>query len=150
MVTKVLCVAEKPSIAKAVANHLSNNQVQTVISNPSLSPFKPELTVSQRPIPGNPYVKNYTFPYVFPTWGQCDVTMTSVLGHLLSHDFEARYRAWESCDPGQLFDARIETYVDDDKKPIAANIERQARFNDYLYIWTDCDRGRREYRDGDP
>jgi hypothetical protein len=30
MVTKVLCVAEKPSIAKAVANHLSNNQVTTV------------------------------------------------------------------------------------------------------------------------
>lgn len=30
MVTKVLCVAEKPSIAKAVANHLSGNQVTTV------------------------------------------------------------------------------------------------------------------------
>lgn len=30
MVIKVLCVAEKPSIAKAVANHLANNQVTTV------------------------------------------------------------------------------------------------------------------------
>ena len=30
MVTKVLCVAEKPSIAKAVANHLSGGNVQTV------------------------------------------------------------------------------------------------------------------------
>lgn len=30
MVTKVLCVAEKPSIAKAVANHLAGGQVQTV------------------------------------------------------------------------------------------------------------------------
>jgi len=30
MVTKVLCVAEKPSIAKAVANHLSGNQVNVV------------------------------------------------------------------------------------------------------------------------
>lgn len=30
MVTKVLCVAEKPSIARAVANHLSGNQVTTV------------------------------------------------------------------------------------------------------------------------
>lgn len=30
MVTKVLCVAEKPSIAKAVANHLSGNQVTPV------------------------------------------------------------------------------------------------------------------------
>lgn len=30
MVTKVLCVAEKPSIAKAVANHLGGGNVQTV------------------------------------------------------------------------------------------------------------------------
>ena len=29
-VTKVLCVAEKPSIAKAVANHLSGNHTSTV------------------------------------------------------------------------------------------------------------------------
>jgi len=30
MVTKVLCVAEKPSIAKAVANHLAGGVVNTV------------------------------------------------------------------------------------------------------------------------
>ena len=36
MVQQVLCVAEKPSIAKAVANHLSDNNVTTV-SNKSLS-----------------------------------------------------------------------------------------------------------------
>ena len=30
MVTKVLCVAEKPSIAKAVANHLAGGHVQFV------------------------------------------------------------------------------------------------------------------------
>lgn len=35
MVTKVLCVAEKPSIAKAVANHLSGNQITTVSTNSS-------------------------------------------------------------------------------------------------------------------
>lgn len=33
MVTKVLCVAEKPSIAKAVANHLSGGSAQTVSTN---------------------------------------------------------------------------------------------------------------------
>lgn len=30
VVTKVLCVAEKPSIAKAVATHLGGGQFQTV------------------------------------------------------------------------------------------------------------------------
>jgi DNA topoisomerase-3 len=34
MVTKVLCVAEKPSIAKAVANHLSGGNIQTVSPRP--------------------------------------------------------------------------------------------------------------------
>ncbi|KAK6388299.1 hypothetical protein LTR65_007977 [Meristemomyces frigidus] len=122
MVTKVLCVAEKPSIAKAVANHLAGGQVQT------------------RNIQGNPYVKNYEFSYNFPTWGQCNVTMTSVLGHLLSHDFDAQYKSWRSCDPSALFEAHIETFVEDDKKAVAENIKQQARYNRVLYIWTDCDR----------
>lgn len=66
--------------------------------------------------------------------------MTSVAGHLLSHDFEERYKNWRACDPSALFEARIETFVEDGKKGIAQNIERQARYSQILYIWTDCDR----------
>jgi DNA topoisomerase III len=66
--------------------------------------------------------------------------MTSVSGHILSHDFEMRYRAWKSCDPSQLFETTIETSVEDDRKPISRNIEQQARYSQILYIWTDCDR----------
>lgn len=33
MVTRVLCVAEKPSIAKAVAGHLAGGSFQTVSGN---------------------------------------------------------------------------------------------------------------------
>ena len=55
-------------------------------------------------------------------------------------DFERRYKGWNSCDPRDLFEAQIETFVADDKKPVADNIERQARGVRYLYIWTDCDR----------
>ncbi|KAK4541428.1 hypothetical protein LTR36_008029 [Oleoguttula mirabilis] len=96
--------------------------------------------VQTRNIQGNPYVKNYEFSYNFPTWGQCNVTMTSVLGHLLSHDFDAQYKSWRSCDPSALFEAHIETFVEDDKKAVAENIKQQARYNRVLYIWTDCDR----------
>ena len=89
---------------------------------------------------GNQFIKNYCFQYNFPTWGPCDVTMTSVAGHLVSQDFEARYKSWKSCEPSALFQARIDTYVEDSKKPIARNIETQARYSQILYIWTDCDR----------
>ncbi|GAB7357976.1 hypothetical protein MBLNU230_g0143t1 [Neophaeotheca triangularis] len=122
MVTKVLCVAEKPSIAKAVANHLAPGQVQ--IRHP----------------PGCTYQKNYEFHYNFQTWGQCDVTMTSVSGHLLGQDFASQYRGWRSCDPSVLFEATIVPTLDESRKPIAKNIEQQARHAQILYIWTDCDR----------
>ena len=86
------------------------------------------------------YIKNYCFAYTFPTWGPCEVTMTSVAGHLTSHDFAAQFRGWKSCDPSALFDAQIDTFVDEKSKPIAKNIETQARYSQRLYIWTDCDR----------
>ncbi|KAE8451287.1 hypothetical protein EG329_004452 [Mollisiaceae sp. DMI_Dod_QoI] len=44
---KILCVAEKPSISKAVAGHLSGGQFTT------------------RNVLGNPYVKNYCFTFDF-------------------------------------------------------------------------------------
>lgn len=89
---------------------------------------------------GNVYTKNYQFHYNFPTWGQCEVTMTSVAGHLLSHDFDSQYRNWRSCDPSALFEARIDTFVVEGMKAVSKNIEVQARYSQYLYIWTDCDR----------
>ncbi|KAI9703604.1 MAG: DNA topoisomerase [Candelina mexicana] len=123
MARKILCVAEKPSIAKSVATHLSGGSCQA------------------RSIPGNPYVKNYEFDFLFaPPWGQCQVTMTSVLGHINGLDFEQRYRKWNSCQPGQLFDAPVESFVDVKQEPIAKNIEQQARYAKALFIWTDCDR----------
>jgi DNA topoisomerase-3 len=137
VVRTVLCVAEKPSIAKAIANHLGD-QVTTV-STDARNPLV-ELMDVQHNIQGNPYVKNYEFDYAFPQWGHCSVTMTSVLGHLLSHEFEPRYKSWTSCDPSALFDARIEVFVGSNGKSIADNIKRHARRADVLYIWTDCDR----------
>jgi DNA topoisomerase-3 len=96
--------------------------------------------IVQHNVQGNPYVKNYEFDYTFPQWGHCRVTMTSVLGHLRSQEFETRYKSWTSCDPSALFDAKIEVFVDRNRKSIADNIKRHARRADLLYIWTDCDR----------
>ncbi|SLM39842.1 dna topoisomerase iii [Lasallia pustulata] len=123
MAPKILCVAEKPAIAKAVANHLGGGRVHT------------------RNIPGNQYVKNYEFDFAFgPPWGTCPVTMTSVIGHLTGLDFPMQYRKWHSCPPGQLFDVPVVETLDQDKRAIADNITQQARYARALFIWTDCDR----------
>lgn len=66
--------------------------------------------------------------------------MTSVLGHLISHDFHSSYRSWKSCDPSALFEAPIEQFVADDKQAVSKNIESKARYSHILFIWTDCDR----------
>jgi len=119
---KILCVAEKPAIAKAVAQHLAGGRVTT------------------HSIRGNPYVKNYEFDFNFRQWGNCSVTMTSVLGHMTSLDFDQKYKSWKSCQPGQLFEAETVTTVDKDKKALADNLKQQARYARILFIWTDCDR----------
>ncbi|KAI9041179.1 DNA topoisomerase 3 [Aspergillus affinis] len=122
-VQRVLCVAEKPAIAKAVAQHLSGGSFQTLH------------------VRGNQYVKNYVFEFNFGNpWGTCAVTMTSVIGHLTSLDFQRQYKGWLSCPPGALFEAPVHEGVDSDKTAIANNIQEQAKYCQALFIWTDCDR----------
>ncbi|KAJ6092741.1 hypothetical protein N7486_008030 [Penicillium sp. IBT 16267x] len=123
MARKILCVAEKPAIARAVATHMSGGSFQT------------------HAIRGNQYVKNYEFEFDFgDPWGNCSVTMTSVIGHLTGLDFERQYKGWQSCPPSVLFEAPVNEDVDKDKLPIAENIRNQARYSKALFIWTDCDR----------
>ncbi|KAG0664482.1 DNA topoisomerase [Maudiozyma exigua] len=122
---KVLCVAEKNSIAKSVSQILSGGNIQ--VSN---SPYK--------------YVKNYKFNYdgfSFATGnGSCEVTMTSVAGHLTSTDFNNEFYGWGRCNPFELFDANISHSKNPDQQKIGTNIQTLARNVDYLMIWTDCDR----------
>ncbi|ETN36211.1 uncharacterized protein HMPREF1541_08488 [Cyphellophora europaea CBS 101466] len=122
MPPKILCVAEKPAIAKAVAQHLAGGQ----LSNHSIA--------------GNRYVRNYEFTFNFRQWGNCSVVMTSVLGHLTSLEFDPQFKGWKSCQPSALFEAATHTEVDTDKQAIARNIQNQARYARTLFIWTDCDR----------
>ena len=121
---KVLCVAEKNSIAKEVANILSGGS-----SRARDSPWK--------------FAKNYDFTYNFPNVGQCQVTMTAVSGHILGTDFGPEY-AWGRCPPGRLFEAPLITKVtaekDNRSQKIHDNIVKESRNADRLMIWTDCDR----------
>ncbi|KAH6654346.1 DNA topoisomerase [Truncatella angustata] len=119
---RVLCVAEKPSIAKAVAGHLSGGSQQVRNTR-------------------DKYIKNYTFDYDFGQgWGNCSVTMTAVLGHLTTTQFTAEYKDWKFPPPDSLFNAPVVTTIVEDKTNVANNIEQQAKYCQGLCIWTDCDR----------
>lgn len=117
---KVLCVAEKPSIAKEVTNVLSGGRLTKRSSKSKYNP-------------------NFDFKFNFPNHGLCDVTMTSVIGHITNMDFPPEY-SWGKIPPGRLFDLPIKVHPDKSKLPIHQNIANEARSASYLMIWTDCDR----------
>ncbi|BFZ55863.1 DNA topoisomerase [Savitreella phatthalungensis] len=120
---RVLCAAEKPSIAKGVASILGGQ--------PSKRPGKSQ------------YNPNYDFTFDFGTnsgLGQCDVTMTSVAGHLTDVEFNPPFNEWNSCAPAELFDKSVTALVKDSNKAMERNIATEARAAQYLVIWTDCDR----------
>ncbi|KDQ57416.1 hypothetical protein JAAARDRAFT_193749 [Jaapia argillacea MUCL 33604] len=115
---RVLCVAEKSSIARSITQILSGGQFDT------------------RNTPCR-YIKNYEFDY---PQTRSHFTVTAVSGHLISHDFTDAHRQWHSCDPFSLFDAPIQAKVEDDNKPIEKNLIAEAKKSQSLIIWTDCDR----------
>lgn len=121
---KVLCVAEKNSIARNVATILGGSSIDKTRSS------------------GYTYVKNYDFRFNgFPfTTQTCEVTMTSVAGHLCSLDFHGERYGWGRCNSFELFDAPLRDTMSKDQQLIANNIRREARFADVVIIWTDCDR----------
>lgn len=68
-------------------------------------------------------------------------------------DFTSDYRGWNSCDPFDLFEAPVTTFISNvgaerfgseltcqDFKPVEKNLQNEARRADLLMIWTDCDR----------
>ncbi|KAJ1026722.1 hypothetical protein NDA16_002320 [Ustilago loliicola] len=119
---RILCVAEKPSIAKSIANILARG-------HPSNRPGKDK------------YCRNYDFQYRMPgVQGMVDMTMTSVRGHLTEADFGPQHKGWRSCQPADLFEAPIITGLSNDAKAIGQNLRMEARNADAVMIWTDCDR----------
>lgn len=119
---KILCVAEKPSIAKAISDILGGGKVHIRETK-------------------DIYNKNYDIRFKFNfSWGDSFVTITSVRGHLIEWQFEEKVKKWNSCNPLSLFDAKIVPTISKDMKNIHDNISKESKYAQGLYIWTDCDR----------
>ncbi len=65
--------------------------------------------------------------------------MTCVTGHMTKLEFGPEFDDWRYPPPEQLFSAPVHTVIPQDKKALADNIERQAKYARALFIWTDCD-----------
>lgn len=119
MVRDVLCVTEKPSIARALAAALGGGDV--------------------RRHRGGKYISNYEFAFNSSCWGSCAVTVTSATGHITDVSFPPPNNKFNG-DGFVLFSAPITCEVMPENKKVASNIENLARKVNTLYIWTDCDR----------
>ncbi|KAK3284561.1 hypothetical protein CYMTET_7800 [Cymbomonas tetramitiformis] len=122
-VPRVLCVAEKPSVASAIAEALSGGRKRTRSNAEGHAPM----------------CRLHDFFFHFPpAKGKCSVTVTSVIGHLHSMDFNE----YTGEDPGNLYGARVRKIVEEStaSNGIEEHILAAAQGCDFLYLWLDCDR----------
>lgn len=79
---KILMVAEKPSIAKSIADALSNGKYSQ----------------------GGGKMPVYTYTGSFKSHSQCEIKVTSVAGHVFNRDFPSKFQD-RRADPEMLFEA---------------------------------------------
>mmetsp|Transcript_19383 Transcript_19383/g.58606 ORF Transcript_19383/g.58606 Transcript_19383/m.58606 type:complete len:243 (+) Transcript_19383:59-787(+) len=121
---KVLSVAEKPSIAKSLAQVFGGARRRQ--SHDTYSCFWDLPRVPIR-LDGQRV--------------EVPMTITSVRGHIQALDFEPEYKTWSSCSPGALFlEAQVRKFVPQDMAGLLANLEEGARQATVLMLWLDCDR----------
>jgi len=114
----VLCVAEKPSIAEAIARALApHGQYHTRMGG----------------------LKVHEFTAMFLDKGIANFKVAGVFGHIFGTDFPPQYNSWDAIDPVQLFSAPV-IKKEEDKKHVTSSLQHEARGCDYVVLWLDCDR----------
>ena len=117
---KVLMVAEKPSVAKMIAEHLSGGRFRT---------RKGQSRANQI----------FEFIKWFgPAQQKCKLMVTSVVGHIFGLNFEnGRVR-----DLVDLFDAKVQKVIEETTKKlrIVEHLQELGDEADFLFLWLDCDR----------
>ena len=114
--TIVLMVAEKPSIAEAIAKILAHGK--TFNRRGGKTPVFE--------FPGNFQGRGVTF------------RVTSVIGHVFNTDFPSQYQNWDAVDPLTLFDAQV--VKNEANSSVVRHLQSEAKKADYLVLWLDCDR----------
>lgn len=122
----VLHIAEKPSIAQAIAKGLAKGASFNSNSHSKLPIYEFTVPSSTQPFPKAPFAS------------KCTHRVSSVAGHVYSVDFPSTYQSWDSVDPAELFHAPIQ------KKPcqgsVVKHLQSCSKNVDFIVLWLDCDR----------
>ncbi|CAD7922143.1 unnamed protein product [Amoebophrya sp. A25] len=116
----VLMVAEKPSIAKVIAEHLSGGRYRT------------RRGVSRA-------CQTYEFVCHFaPARGRCRLIVTSVIGHV----FGLTFKKQKGLRPEWMFAAEVSKEIEEGsrKMRVPEHLSELASECEYLALWLDCDR----------
>eukprot|EP00392_Amoebophrya_sp_AT5.2_P018702 g19308.t1 len=123
----VLMVAEKPSIAKIIAEHLSGGRYRT------------RRALSRA-------CQTYEFVCAFrPAQQKCKLIVTSVIGHVFGLTFTKQ----KGLRPEDMFDASVTKELEDTSRKMRVpehmkepdeHLQELAKECEYLALWLDCDR----------
>jgi DNA topoisomerase-3 len=114
----VLMIAEKPSIAKSISEALSNN------------PRNRKLGRGSGIFQFDGYFGNT----------KANFTVSSVMGHVYTSDFQKHHNKWDAIDYLDLYDVPIEKLEANIKTKIPEHLRRLARGKDIICLWLDCDK----------
>ncbi|KRX67416.1 DNA topoisomerase 3-beta-1 [Trichinella sp. T9] len=116
----VLMVAEKPLLAKSIAEILSNGRMST-----------------RRGFNGVCSIHEYDGDF----FGQSvRFKMTSTCGHVMTMNFPKKYNDWDRVDPATLFHADVIKEEANPKLKMVNFLASEGRGVDYLVLWLDCDK----------
>jgi DNA topoisomerase-3 len=116
----VLNVAEKPSVIKAIIQHLAGKNPK-VTNYDSVAKYNPVSEFYYK-IRGHP----------------ASMICTSVSGHLMNYEFPSTCKSWQTTAYDTLFTVGLNKQVHANE--IANNIRKFARRSQLLILWLDCDR----------
>ena len=132
---KILNVAEKPSVARSLAQVFS--QIPGAHDEPMVR-REAQIFITHGVAFPSIHSQGQGVEIHQPINAHTMIT-TSVRGHLASHDFGKEY-SWSNCAPIKLFDAPIETFYKDDMKGLERMLAQQSKHVQAVILWLDCDR----------
>lgn len=125
--TGILSVAEKPSVAKKLAEIIwkdKNPPGSQPSSRRGRSQYNPLWDIPNCSFGGSDGYK---------------MTITSVSGHLCETDFPPEYKNWTAFSPLVCFEAPVIKQVPEKNENMKRALEEEARKCKILFLWLDCD-----------